>query len=315
MKQKAETTMKQPAAFRLALMCCTFHVAASAVAATVYVSPLGSDGNDGLAAATAGSRGPVATIGKALAVLRGRAAGGNVRVSDRIVLSAGVYELPEPVRLDARESRPAGAPLLIEAAKPGTVILSGGRALKPFADKGKYWAQKADAPAQFQILWVNEKLARWARGPKGGAFYQGAANVRPPVPEKNMFKVTLPENVENQASVILPPAARNELERLSDEEIRDAVLVAMHAWTSSTHQIAKYDAKTGRVDLKQPSKWPFLQFGGDQRFAIENAAGLMDEPGEWWLSPQGELRYLPLAGQTTATTRAVAPALEQLVTV
>jgi len=56
-------------------------------------------------------------------------------------------------------------------------------------------------------------------------------------------------------------------------------------------------------------------FGADQRFAIENAPGLLDEPGEWWLSVEGELRYVPLAGQRTATTRAVAPALEQLVSV
>jgi len=123
---------------------------------------------------------------------------------------------------------------------------SGGRALERFSDEGKlYWTRKLETPARFQILWVDGRLGRRSRSPKGSGFYQGAANVVQPVPEENMFNVTRPENRENQLSLILPPDARRDLDRLSEAEIRQAVLVAMHSWTSSTHQIAKYDPRPG----------------------------------------------------------------------
>ena len=288
----------------------------NAGAATVFVSPSGSDGNDGsVAASGATGKGPVATLSRALEVLRAVHGRANAGEADRIVMSAGRYQLSESVRVGPPESRPASAPLTIEAAVPGTVTLSGGQVLKVFADNGKYWTQQVSPPADVQILWVDGKLGRRARGPKGNGFYQGGANVRPPVPEPNPASAPRAENRENLSSLVLPAAARKDLARLSEEELRNAVLVAMHAWTSSTHEIARYDPQTGRVDLKQPSKWPFFQFGGNQRFAIENAPALLDEPGEWVLTTQGELRYLPLAGQRAATTRPVAAGIEHVLQV
>jgi len=98
--------------------------AGAACATTIYVSPNGSDANDGLgASASSGSSGPVATLGKALQVLRKSGAASAGKVSDRIVLGPGVYELSESVRLDTRDSRAPEFPLIIEAARPGTVVL------------------------------------------------------------------------------------------------------------------------------------------------------------------------------------------------
>jgi hypothetical protein len=282
-------------------------------AATIYVAPNGSDAADGRAATVGGSSGPVASIAAALERMRAQRANNAATGTERIVIAPGQYQLTEPMRIGTADNRNGDVPLVIEAERPGTVLLSGGRAIGPFQARNDRWEAQAGGP-QFDILWVDDRRAVRARSPNGGKFFTGARNVMPPVREPRPYGATLPNNIENTKRLVLPEAAQAVMRSVLDGNGRVPPalnLYAMHSWTSSAHEIKAYDAATGIATVGPSSRWPFLTWGADQRFALDNHPVLLDEPGEW-LSADGRLQYIPLSGQQPTAVRFVAPKLDRL---
>lgn len=280
-------------------------------AATLYVSPEGDDRNQGRVPNVVGVHGPMATLGAALRKMR--SVGPTDAGTDRIVLLPGLYVLRETVRLWAEDSGTETAPLIIEALVPGTVTLSGARQITPLNQVGEEWRAAVDLPRGFHMLWVDGNRATRARSPNGSEYFAGGENVRKPVPEQHPFRLTHQDNFENTRAVVLPVAARAELGKAqSAGGVQGVNLIAMHAWTASNQTINSYDPATGVVSVSPDSIWPFLRFGHTQRFALENHPSFLDEPGEWWLSTDGELRYRPRPGESIERSRVFAPQLETL---
>src|SRR5690348_7936460 len=148
-------------------------------AATLYVSPLGSDLNNG------SKEKPFATLAKAL-----RAARELRRINDpsvaggiRIILQGGLYPLNEPVFIRPEDSGTPADPTIIEAAPGEQPVLSGGIAITgwkklvlplaglPAISKNKVWV--ADVPMvngnlfEFRQLWINELKAVRAKSVNG----------------------------------------------------------------------------------------------------------------------------------------------------
>ncbi len=280
-------------------------------AATLYVSPDGDDRNQGTLPAAAGIHGPMATLGAALRKMRSVAP--TDAIADRIVLLPGNYVLKETVRLWAEDSGTEAAPLIIEPLVSGTVTLSGARQISSLRQVGEEWRAAVDLPRGFHMLWVDGRRATRARSPNGTTFFVGGANVRKPVPEQRSLRLTHPDNFENTRALILPEAARAELGKAqSAGGLQGVSLIAMHSWTASNQTINSYDSTTGVVSVSPDSIWPFLRFGPGQRFALENHPSFLNEPGEWWLSPEGEFRYRPRSGESIDRSKVYAPQLETL---
>lgn len=289
--------------------------AAQLQAATVYISPQGADTNTGVSrSGDAPGTGPVASVARALQLLRTARGERAAPEADEIILLPGHYRLNETLTLRPEDSGSKDAPLTIRADEPGSVVLTGSRLLTGFtqAEGASHVVAQVSLDRGFHVLWVNGKRATRARSPNGGGYFIGAGNVVPPIPGDRMLRPRNPYNVINTQKVILPEAAREILSKARAPE-EHAVLVALHSWTSSAHRIVHWDAERGAVTVKPDSLWSFLRFGPDQRFAIENLPELMDEAGEWWLSPKGELRYLPRAGEAPGQITAEAPQLERLI--
>jgi hypothetical protein len=280
-------------------------------AATLYVSPDGDDRNQGTLPAATGIRGPMATLGAALRKMRSVAP--TDAIADRIVLLPGNYVLKETVRLWAEDSGTEAAPLIIEPLVSGTVTLSGARQISSLRQVGEEWRAAVDLPRGFHMLWVDGKRAPRARSPNGKTFFVGGANVRTPVPEQRPFRLTHQDNFENTRAVVLPDAARAELGKAqSAGGLQGVSLIAMHSWTASNQIINSYDSTTGVASVSPDSIWPFFRFGPAQRFALENHPSFLDEPGEWWLSAEGEFRYRPHSGESIEHSTVYAPQLETL---
>lgn len=287
----------------------------AAQAATFYVSPEGSDSNNGRARLAEGpATGPVSSVARAVALLRTARAVRTEPEPDQIVLLPGRYALSETLILLPEDSGSAEAPLTIRAEQPGTVWLTGSAKLQGFqpVEGQPYLRTQVNLERGFHVLWVNGKLAVRARSPNRGSYFAGAANVVPAIAGDRLQRPRNPYNVINTQKVILPAKARQALAAARAPEDM-AVLVALHSWTSSAHRIVYWDDAKGAVTVQPESLWSFLRFGPDQRFALENLPEFLDEAGEWWLSPKGELRYLPRAGEATASIVAEAPQLERLV--
>lgn len=291
------------------LLCLIFSV--TAFANKVYVSPHGNDANEGTSAALTSSKGPFKTINRAFSYIKEAKRGAAPEDKFDVVLLPGTYELADKLVID--KSLADGQPLLIEAQQPGTVIISGGRRLGAFKSVPgtDYLTVDTDLPRGFHILWVSDKRAIRARSPDNNDYYVGAVNTRKPVPEKRAFRPSEPDNIENTRSIILPPEARDMLAKQGGN-LNGAILKVLHSWTSSAHRIVSFEEKTGAVRIEPESFWPFLRFGPDQRFALENLPGFLNSPGEWWLSTKGELRYKPLAGESIEKMSTVAPQVETL---
>src|SRR5207302_2157048 len=91
---------------------------ASATGTVVYVSPLGDDGNSGRTWWS-----PLRTLQHARDVVRAHTRDGDVTVK----LLPGMYELSEPLRLDARDSGTDGHKVVWTAAVPELpTVVSGG---------------------------------------------------------------------------------------------------------------------------------------------------------------------------------------------
>lgn len=283
-------------------------------AATVFVSPHGLDGNDGTTRSQTGpGNGPVASITRALSLLRAVRAVRSELEADSIVLLPGRYPLTETLLLGPEDSGSATAPFTIRAEQPGTVWLTGSarvEGLQP-VDGQPYLRKQLNLERGFHVLWVNGKLAVRARSPNRGGYFIGASNVVPAIAGDRMQRPRNPYNVINTQKLVLPAEARKALASTRAPEDA-AVLVALHSWTSSAHRVVHWDHVQGAVTVQPESLWSFLRFGPDQRFSLENLPEFLDEAGEWWLSPKGELRYLARAGEAAPALSAEAPQLERL---
>lgn len=286
-------------------------------ALTLYVAPDGQARNDGLSRTQqAGGRGPLPSLETALATMRGAAKARSGTETDRIVMLPGRYELAQAVALGPQDSGASSAfPLVIEAETPGTVMLVGSRQLSGFKPvQGKpYVALPTDLPRGFHMLWVNGERATRARSPNQGGFHVGATNASPPVAGDRFQRPQNPQNIDNTRRLVLPASAQQALQlALKQGPLDGLVMHSMHAWTTSAQRVSGFDAATGMASVTPDSLWPFLKFGPDQRFALDNLPAFLDEPGEWWLAPDGELRLMPPGGQPAGSLKAEVPQLERL---
>ena len=100
------------------------------------------------------------------------------------------------------------------------------------------------------------------------------------------------------------------------ERIRDVNLVLMHSWETSIHPLQSVDVDARTVQFAEPLKewWCIGYWEPQQRYYVENAREMLDQPGEWYLNREtGVLSYWPLPGETLAAAEIVAPRATELV--
>ena len=166
---------------RLHILLAILLLALAGNGADIWVSPTGSDTNNG------SKDHPLATVAAALRKARELHRFGDASVSGgiHIILRGGVYVLHETLLIHAEDAGTADSPTFIEAAAGEQPVLSGGvtingwkKLLSPvvglaFAAKGRVWV--ADIPMvngelfEFRQLWVNGVKAVRAKSVNGDA--------------------------------------------------------------------------------------------------------------------------------------------------
>ncbi len=275
----------------------------------LYVSPAGNDQWSGRSAAPAADRadGPLASLTGArdrLRQLRAEASGtlGPVTVHVR----GGVYRMEAPFVLEAEDSGTAAEPVVF-AAEPGErPVFSGGHALTGFRQNGNLWETMIpDVQAghwYFRQLFVNGQRRQRARGPNEG-YYRIAALL--PGPRDAQGKEIARDGFKFRPGDLQPWA-----------DLSDVNLVLMHSWETSIHPLKSVDTVSNIVRFAAPLKewWSIGYWEAAQRYYVENARELLDQPGEWYLDRQtGVLSYWPLPGERLGETEVVAPRLTELV--
>lgn len=282
-------------------------------AVTLHVAPDGSDAWSGQLERPneGGTDGPLASLRGARDAVRalrqGKEAGPvTVRFAD------GVYTMAEAVVFAPEDSGSAEGPVVYEAAPGADPVLSGGVRITGFSERdGGVWSahvpQVASGEWYFEQLWVNGRRATRARNPN--SFWHFMARKAP----YGVDPLTGKTADLSHRAFIAHSQDIQPLLALSADELRDVALIAYHSWETSRHHVAAVEAETNRVVLASGAPWPIMMWAPNQRYHVENLRSALDEPGEWFLSHDGTLSYIPLPGEDMATAEVIAPVAEDLV--
>jgi hypothetical protein len=187
------------------------------------------------------------------------------------------------------------------ADRGGDVLLSGGRRIAGWRQVGERWIAKsppAGAGPPVRDLWINGRRAIRARAPNAGYFRVERAGP------------------DNRTSFVVAPA---DLLALAEPQAAEAAF--LHDWSMSRVRLSAVDANTRSYAFNAPigadmPQFAITNFEPHPRYFVENAAELLDAPGEWHFDEeQGEIHYLPRDGETIDAVEAIVPRLEQLVVV
>jgi len=289
------------------LACCLLFAAADAAVAapvTFHVAPDGNDQWSGRqATASPGqSDGPFRTLPRAQAAVRDARRQG-AATGPITVLIRGTHRLREPLIFTPDDSGSEKCPITWKSAPGQRAILSGGRPItgwRPAAD-GLWTADVPDAKAgrlYFRQLFVDGRRATRARSPNEG-FYHVEALVDAPPGKWN----TGVDRFRFGGQDIQRCADPNNLE-----------LVVFHSWNTSRVRVASVDTQQRVVTFTGPTIFRPLAWDPQQRYYVENAAELLDAPGEWFLDAStGRVSYKPRPGEDPGRLEIVAPVLTELI--
>jgi hypothetical protein len=252
----------------------------------------------------AGTDGPLATLRRAQEVARKhRAAGKPVQV----LVRGGTYLLETPFVLEPEDSGTAESPALFAAFPGEQPVFSGGRPITGWRKgPGELWqVELPDVKSgqwYFRQLFVDGRRRGRARSPNEG--YHRIAELIPGPPDPRSKPIA-------RDRFIFAPGDIRPWQRLSDVNV-----ILMHSWETSIHPIKSVDTQHSAVEFAAPMRewWSIGYWEPQQRYYLENAFELLDQPGEWYLDREtGLLSYWPLPGQSMAETEFVAPRLTELV--
>ncbi|MDD3586163.1 MAG: right-handed parallel beta-helix repeat-containing protein [Thermoguttaceae bacterium] len=223
----------------------------------------------------------------------------------KLVVDPGSYFFDDAVTLG-----PADSNLTIVAS--GKVVFTRGRVITGWTKNTKghfvtHIPEVASGSWWFDQLYVNHERATRAKSPNQFYYYIGSEveSAFDPiagkeVPTSRRAFQPRPENVDLFKTIANRAGAASPL---NDVQIR-----FFHSWASSKHRIQNYDAKTNTVLLTGDARWTLSYWGnGKLRYEIEGVPEALDAPGEFLLSRNGTLEYIPRPGETLETSRFVAP--------
>jgi len=281
----------------------------SASALTLHVAPDGNDNWSGNLAKPndAKTDGPLASLIGARDAIRRVKARGPLQQPVRVVVSGGNYLLREPLVFTPEDSGTEACPISYEAAAGAKPIFSGGQAITGFRpwERG-IWTTTVPGVAEgewyFEQLWVNGRRATRARSPNRFYYYMLDRVEHGLDPATGQLT-----NLSNRAFLARPGDFQPR------ENLNDVTVVAYHSWETSRHRVASFDPETDTVICTGGAPWAFCQWAPSQRYHVENYLEALDEPGEWFLSRDGTLYYMPLPGEDMTEAEVVAPVLDQFV--
>jgi hypothetical protein len=265
-----------------------------------FVATNGNDGWSGTLAAPNRQRmdGPFATVTRALKAVRNSHASSNtVREHPTILIREGAYFLSEPLVLTPEDSG-----LQLGAYRNEKPIISGGRRISGWKEaefRGKkLWA--ADVPEVrerkwfFRELWINGRRAVRARQPNHGYFSVTESQDTTPDWSKGQMRFRFREG-----------------DLKAWTEATNAEVIVFNRWVESRLPIASVDEKERIVTFGKRS---VFQLASGDLYYVENAAEILDQPGEWYLDrTAGRVYYKSQPGEMIEKIEAIAPLLSQTV--
>ncbi len=216
----------------------------------------------------------------------------------QVTIAAGTYRLKEAILFTGEDSGEANAVITYRAAPGAEVVLDGGLPLPAFtpSTEGRWTTTAPVKDGRAQQLWVGGRRASRAKSfNEGYHFVRQLEDETPVGPGLFRQKVRL---------------AAGDLElfrKASPTEVSDAVVNFYHKWDNTRRRIEAVDFTDGTITVVGGPTKPWNTLDHHTGFIVENLAGFLDAPGEWFLDRSGQLTYLPRPGEKAGQTTAVIP--------
>lgn len=296
----------------------------SGISARLYVSPNGSDLNDG------SETQPFRTLERARDAVRER----NADMEGDIVVSLqdGTYLLNDTLSFSERDGATNGFHIIYTAAPGASPVISGGREIGGFSlydEKNNIYSAKVEDGFTFRQLYVNgEKAVRARSNTDYSTRILGASRF-----DENGNLI--PENLFYDGEDALVPASYGEIYLNADEfqafdRLEKVELHVLTAWVENILRVKSVSTRDAQTviriqdhenDLIFNRMHPNIDgysYAGTHNFVyyIENAYELIDEENEWYLDEStSTLYYKAPADLDVGQATFVAPELETLVSV
>ena len=287
-------------------------LAGSASALDLHVAPTGNDAWSGRLVTPNADHtdGPLATLnGARLAV---RKLPRPLADPVHVIFAAGTYRLTEAVAFTATDSGEAGKPITYEAAPEAVVLISGAAPLPNFVpDKyGKWTLQTPTGTETFEQLWVGDRRAIRARSKNPGTHFIRSVDHEKPVAGAGGSD----QGGYFEQTIKVDPKEITPFTEVRESEAQDAIVTFYHKWDTTRSRAESANAADGTIKVRGPKQKANTAFDHLTGMVVENMLSLLDEPGEWFLSRQGLLTYMPRKGETPFKSHGVYPVAEKLLT-
>ncbi|MBB5441188.1 hypothetical protein HDC92_004895 [Pedobacter sp. AK017] len=266
-----------------------------------YVSPTGSNSNNGLSVKT-----PFASLAFARDAVRKLKKNGKAGKPVFVYLRGGTYALDSVLTFTEEDSGTANHPITYMPYTKERVVISGGRRVigwKPYKN-GIWMARLAGLAAgksyNFKQLYVDDSIRTLARTPDTG-FYRVKSSGYVSNETRNLAAQFVYDNDDFKADWT---------------NIKDIETVVYHYWSDTRLPVKEIDEKNHTVYFQHPTGKKFVEDNKNPvgaRYFIQGVFEALDQPGEWYLNRKdGVVYYYPLKGEDMSKVEIVVPVLPEL---
>ena len=269
---------------------------------TLYISTEGSDENSG------NIDSPLKSLEGARNKIRKLKSENVFTDTIRVIIKPGHYYLSSTLVLKHEDSGRENLPIIYEAEDGA--IFSGGMEIGGFQEiPGGLWATFIPETSywnwSFDQLYINGRRAPIAKSPNNGYYYlkEVTEEVWIQGDGRNPEKAQQIVEVDQTVSKII--------NAIPGTERQNVVMTVFHHWNITKRHFDKFDYETNKIFTSGQGMKPWNPWKQGKRFILENFKAALDEPGEWFLSAEGMLYYMPRSDESIETSTFFAPVLEQ----
>ncbi|MCX7872599.1 MAG: right-handed parallel beta-helix repeat-containing protein [Verrucomicrobiae bacterium] len=288
----------------------------SLFALTLYVSPDGNDNWSGKIKSPNREKtdGPLATITGARDALRKIREKTALNEPVSVIILNGIYRIQNPVVFEPQDSGTDEFQIVYHAVDGAKPLITGGKKISGFQPwKNGIWRTRIPEVTggkwYFEQLFVNGERVVRAREPNKFFFYMRE------VKEELLDGKDARTAKRAVQKVWMRDLEFDLLSKLSSDELKDVVMVVFHKWDNTRRHINLLDiSEKALITEGRPMK-PWNPWTKNTPYHLENFLSALDQPGEWFLSRDGWLYYMPKKGEDMEKAEVIAPVSEKFIVI
>jgi hypothetical protein len=227
----------------------------------------------------------------------------------------GDYFMKEPLYLGPRDNGTELAPVVFTSDSDERPVFYGGFKLDKFevVDQNLWRVFIPEAlnyGFTFEQMYINGQRRFRAQTPNRGDFFK----------VNNVSETLLAEPGGRRALLasqkIKPlPSDAGFLIDASKNDVNDVLIVFYHKWDNTRKRIVEINLADTSLFTMGLGMKPWNRIDSTSRYVVENYREALDSAGEWYLSKDGYLNYIPMPGETIDSTECMVPVLDKFIVI